>query len=158
MENLRYISALQRLEIVKTYVDEYIAPGESDLDSDIYQKVEAYLFEDPNNRRRVDKAIEEADHQVDLERYAQHSQGWYRDIVRYFVKSNLTLDKVGSNFQVSGVGPDTCNLQLSEENLMYLGTVMLLTTRGGAIRDEDIRQARFVASKILDILKSENKK
>lgn len=157
MENLRYISAHQRLEIVKTYVEVFYAAGGPDLDN-IYQKVEAFLFEDPNNRRLVDKAIEEADRQVDLERYIQHSQEWYQDVVKYFIRRNSTSDKIENVLKVSDIGPDICNLQLSEENLVYLGTVMLLTTRGGAIRDEDIKQARFVASKILDILKSEGKK
>ena len=158
MENLKYISANQRLEIVKTYIEEYIAPGESNLDSDINQKVEAFLFEDPNNRRLVDRAIEEADYQVDLERYAQYSQGWYRDVARYFFEKSWVSDRIGSVLKASDIPTDTCNLQLSEENLVYLGTVMLLTTRGGVIRDEDIKQAKFVASKILNILKSEDRK
>lgn len=132
--------------------------SESDLDSDINQKVEAFIFEDPNNRRLIDKAIEEADHQVDLERYAQHSKEWYQDVVGYFIKRSFVLDGIGSALKLSDIPTDTCNLQLSEENLVYLGTVMLLTTRGGVIRDEDIKQARFVASKILDILKSEDRR
>ena len=39
---------------------------------------------------------------------------------------------------------------LSKNDLVYLATVMFLTTRGGTIRDVDIDQAQFVASKIFD--------
>ena len=44
---------------------------------------------------------------------------------------------------------------MSREDLIYLATVMFLTTRGGVIKDSDIEQAQFVASKVFDKLHTE---
>lgn len=91
MENLKYISVHQRACIVDTYIKVHSLGV---LNDDEFAVVEAFLFEDPTNRRLIDKGIEKADSEVDLERYSQYSEAWYQDVIKDLPEPVGILDSI----------------------------------------------------------------
>ena len=76
MENLRYISTEIRQRILEVYCKEHnMQCNMSELESKI--------FGYPAVRRMVDAGMDEADHQVDIERYHQHDDQWCDEVVRH---------------------------------------------------------------------------
>ena len=93
MENLKYISTQHRVSIVNAYAKTHNLTVQ---DSDEFATIEAFLFEDPTNRRLIDRGIEKADEEVDLERYSQYSEAWYQDVIRDLPKPAGLLDRLAS--------------------------------------------------------------
>lgn len=75
MKDLQYISIIARKGIIDTYRDYYKCEGISSED------LEAKLFGYPKLRRKVDAGIERANKEVDLERYDQWSEFWFKEVV-----------------------------------------------------------------------------
>lgn len=76
MKDLQYISIAAREGIISSYKNYFECEELSDGD------LEAKLFGYPELRRMIDKGIERANEEVDLERYSQWSESWFREIIR----------------------------------------------------------------------------
>lgn len=149
MGNLKYISTHHRVELVRAYAKlQGIADYENTMEDKEFNKLESFLFEDPVNRRLIDKGIERADEEVDLERYSQYSLQWYEDVVRD-IPSQLAVRGEPTKNAIAEL-----KVTLSESQLTYLAAMILLAVRGGDIRDMDIeragRAARSIYARLVD--------
>ena len=81
MQDLSYISTVIRQEIVRTYQARMMSSLPDEIVFPSVEELEQKLFGCPALRRLIDESIKDADSQVDLERFAQHSDGWYNYIV-----------------------------------------------------------------------------
>lgn len=75
MKDLSYISTTCR----KGIVDEYKKNYDLDISS---EELEAKIFGYPSLRRMLEKGIENANREVDLERYAQWSTPWFQEAIK----------------------------------------------------------------------------
>lgn len=149
MENLVYISAHSRIQLVNAYalLQGIIKDGDN-LEDKEFSRLESFIFEDPVNRRLIDKGIKEANEEVDLERYTQYSLDWYRDAVRYLpgYYENNAVQPVYSCSTLSKV--ESGEVTLSEEQVIYLAASLFLAARGGKMTNTDIEQASRAARSI----------
>lgn len=157
MEKLRYISTQFRKKIVEAYIKEFNVPVASDKEE---ADVEAFLFGDDFNRRLIDVAFDRADLEVDRDRYQQHSDEYFRDVVRELPQYRPTTvitsldgpwtvdssdDKVD---QVNWNLPDLISVPLDKKQLIYIGAMIFLATRGGVMDHSDVARAFTVSSDI----------
>ena len=153
MENLIYISAHSRIQLVNAsaLLQGIIKDGDN-LEDKEFSRLESFIFEDPVNRRLIDKGIKEANEEVDLERYSQYSLDWYRDAVRYLpsyyknAESGNAVQPVYSCSTLSKV--ESGEVTLSEEQVIYLAASLFLAARGGKMTNTDIEQASRAARSI----------
>ena len=149
MGNLKYISTHHRVELVRAYAKlQGITDYENTMEDKEFNKLESFLFEDPVNRRLIDKGIERADKEVDLERYSQYSLPWYEDVVRDIPSQLAVRGKLTENAIAE------LKVTLSESQVTYLAAMILLAVRGGEIKDGDIeragRAARSIYARLVD--------
>lgn len=78
MKDLSYISITAREGIIRAYSNLWNLQKPSELEG-----LEEKLFGYPAVRVMVDQGIEEANKQVDLERYSQWSEPWFQTVVQF---------------------------------------------------------------------------
>lgn len=149
MGNLKYISTHHRVELVRAYAKlQGITNYEDTMEDKEFNKLESFLFEDPVNRRLIDKGIDKANEEVDLERYSQYSLQWYEDAVRD-IPSRLAVRGEPTENTITEL-----KVTLPESQVTYLAAMLLLAVRGGDIRDTDIeragRAARSIYARLVD--------
>lgn len=149
MENLIYISAHSRIQLVNAYalLQGIIKDGDN-LEDKEFSRLESFIFEDPVNRRLIDKGIKEANEEVDLERYTQYSLDWYRDAVRYLPGYYKNTESGNAIQPVYGCSTLSKEVTLSEEQVIYLAASLFLAARGGKMTNTDIEQASRAARSI----------
>lgn len=118
---MEYISTHVRQQIIEKY-------REINHCKETDEELDEIIFGYPTNRVLVDEAIKAANEQVDLERFQQFDPGWYYEVV-----STLPpVDRLRSETSRLITLPQpqtTMHLSLSEDTLVYLGAMILLTTR-----------------------------
>ena len=144
MENLKYISAQHRIELVHAYAHKEGITSKGDLMSqEEFNELESYLFEDPINRRFIDKGIEKANEEVDLERYQQYSPEWYIDVVKFvpaFKHAKVVDTAAATQLEVVN--------RLDKNQMIFLATIIFLAVRGEEIKESDISRAYLVATNL----------
>lgn len=118
---MMYISTEVRQEIVEKYREINHCEGNS-------SSLEEAIFGYPTNRVLVDAAIRKANEEVDLERFAQYSPGWYNEVVANLPGVNELL---AARLRVQGeeIKPEGTLQMLSQESLVYLAAAILLASR-----------------------------
>lgn len=139
---MEYISTHVRQQIIEKYQGANPC-AETD------EELDEILFGYPANRILVDEAIKAANEQVDLERFQQFDPGWYCEVV----SALPPIDKLRSETSKLITLPQpqtTMHLSLSEDTLVYLGAMILLTTRSftKTSQEDCIEAARDVFSAV----------